>query len=298
MLGEAFVVSMPYANVSGGSKFNAEVEGRLMLYVNEAAPADSRKFANKNATREALKVFIEPNHRIPFRVEPKGVDAYFTRAAISTLIFTNNIDGLPLDEMDRRIAVLINGPQMSAEEIDSYNRWMASPANIGALYRHLKSHAVETRRAVFDPYMAPHFHGRDLMIDAGKTLIDRAWDKAVEKIRTAADLYTMSQVLALTRHMSHKYSNTDFDELVEKHTIVNGHRIGTKNGKNWLVRYGRAEDNRERVYAVSDKTRRRWSNGEPSDIKHQLDLTQKVVDAPNAAFNKGLHIVKKETKEV
>jgi hypothetical protein len=295
VLGEPFVVSMPYANISGGSKFNAEVEGKLLLHVNEAAPPESRRFANKNAAREALKDFVEPNHNVPFRVEPKGVDAFYTRASISTLIFSNNLDGLPLDEADRRFAVIMNGPQMSAAEIEDYRRWMEDPLNIGALYRWLRDSAVETDKTVFDPYMAPRFHGRDLMIDAGKTPIDRAWDDATERLRGASELYTMSQVVAMARSLGRKFSNSDFDDLIEKHTVAHGCRIGVKNGKNWLVRFKPGEakdatvdedakDNRERVYAHSEKSARAWTRCDTNAVRAELFRAQKAVDAPNKAF--------------
>lgn len=292
VLGERFVVSMPYANISGGSKFNAEVEGKLLLYVNEAAPPEGHRYANKNAAREALKVFIEPNHRIPFRVEPKGVDAYYTRAAVSTMIFTNNINGLPLDEADRRIAVMINGPEMQPDESEQFQKWMADPANIGALFRQLRDHKVERDKRVFDPYRSPHFHGRDLMIEATKTPIDRAWEKAVEKLETAADLYCMSQVVALARNIAKKHGSADFDDLVETHTINHGCRVGIKNSTNWLTRFGTADDNRERVYAFSDDAARRWTKAEPHAIKAELVKAQRVVEEPMRAFNKALHLVK------
>lgn len=292
VLGKQFVVSMPYANISGGSKFNAEVEGRLLLYVNEAAPAEGHKYRGRNAAREALKDFIEPNHEIPFRVEPKGVDAYYTQAATSTMVFTNNIDGLPIDEADRRIAVVTNGPQMSVEERDAYRAWLDDPANVGALYRHLRDGKVEMDRSVFDPYMSPHFHGRALMIEAGKSAIDRAWDKAAEKLETAADLYCMSQIVTLARNMARKHNHSDFDDLIESHTISKGYRVGIKNSTNWLTRWGTAEDNRERVYAFSESAARTWTHCHPHEIKAQLDKAQRVVEEPLRAFNKALHLVK------
>jgi hypothetical protein len=293
VLGEKFVVSMPYANISGGSKFNAEVEGRLLLHVNEAASIEAHKWAGRNAAREALKDFVEPNHEVPFRVEPKGVDAYFTRAAVSTLIFSNHISGLPLDDADRRFAVLMNGPQMSAEQIADYRAWMAVPANIGALYRYLRDSAVEQDRSVFNPYMAPMFRGRELMIEAGKTALDHAWEAAVAKLETATELYCMSQVVTLTRFMA-QTRNTDYDDMVKKHTFAQGHRIGVKRPKeqNWKTRYGSGDDNREPVFAFSDEAARKWTKADPREIKQQLDKAQAVIDAPTKAFNKLLHSVK------
>jgi hypothetical protein len=297
VLGERFVVSMPYANISGGSKFNAEVEGKLLLYVNEAAPPEGQRWANKNAAREALKVFIEPNHRIPFRVEPKGVDAYYTRAAVSTMVFTNNINSLPLDEADRRITVLMNGPEMTVRESEQFLAWMAKPKNIGALYRMLRDHKVETDKAVFDPYRsARFFRGRDLMIEAAKTALDRAWDAALEKLATASELYGMHQIVKLTRYIANKHGSSDFDDLVEQHTVNKGCRVGIKNSTNWFTRFeggmnAAAGDNRERVYAFTEDDAKKWTHATPDAIRAQLYKAQAVIDEPMRIFNKALHVV-------
>lgn len=295
LLGDRFVVPLPYAKLSGGSgsRFNAEMADKLLVCINESRDADDRKFAHKNAAREALKDFVEPNHELPFRVEPKNQDAYFTRAAISTLVFSNNIDGLPIGDGDRRMAVVLNGPQMTADEVVRFRGWLGQPENIGALYRALSCQAVESDRNVFDPYMAPEFHGRDLMIEASKTALDRAWDAAVAKIGSASDLYTMAQIIKLTRHYTGGARSNDFDDLVEKHTIINGYRIGTKHSTNWLVTF---QGERQRVYALDDAGRRRYGGVQTSDILKQLVCSQKVVDSPDKLANKLLHLVEKGTE--
>ena len=295
VLGEVFVVPLPYDAVTGNSRFNAEVEGKLLIYVNEARHGDSHKFGPKNAAREALKVFIEPNHRLPFRVEPKGVDAYFTRAAISTMIFANSIKAVPIDDEDRRTAVVINGSQMSVSERDSYQAWMLVPENIGALYRHLRALAVTTDTTEFDPYLAPAFIGRDQMIDANKTSLDRAWALAVEKLRAASDLYAMCQVVDLVVQIT-KSSYPDYRDLVQTHTYEHGYRIGRKRPveQNWRIRYGTGEDNRQAIFAFDDVAAKRWTNAEPHQIKAQLLKAQKAVDAPGRAFNKLLSLVPKD----
>jgi len=287
VLGERFVVGMPYANISGGSKFNAEVIDRLLVYVNEAKPPDGTKYRSKNAAREALKVFVEPNHRIPFRVEPKGVDAYYTRAAVSTLILSNNIDALPIDEADRRFAVVMNGPQMSVEERDEFQAWMARPENIGALYRHLRDFPVEQDRSVFDPYMAPKFRGRDEMIEAGKTPIDRAWEAAAAQLASAAEVYTMDQIVTLARHYG-RARHSDFDDLIEAHTITHGVRIGVKNSTHYLVTY---RGQRERVYTHSEGAWKRWTFADNHKLIKELDQAQKAVEAPLKAFNRSFRSI-------
>jgi Family of unknown function (DUF5906) len=294
LFGKEFVVSIPYAKVSGGSgsRFNSEVENKLIVCINESRDADQRNYAGRSAAREMLKEFIEPNHEIPFRVEPKGMDAYFTLSAATTLIFSNNNDALPLNDADRRSAVMLGGEQMTPREIDDYRAWMAQPTNIGALFRYLRDFAVETDRTVFDPYMAPAFEGRDLMIDAGKTELDIWWEEATERLKVAAELYTMSQVVATVRRISGKQlGNSHFDELIRKHTRVSGFRIGIKHSKNWHIRYGDGEDNKERVYAHSESARKKWTRAGPHEIKAELDKAQKVVGAGEEAFRRGLRAI-------
>jgi len=287
VLGERFVISLPYDNISGGSKFNAEVEGRLLVYVNEARHADANKYGARNATREALKVFIEPNHRIGQRIEPKGVDAYYTRLAISTLIFANSIKAVPIDDQDRRAAVVMNGAQMSVTERDEYQRWILDPANIGALYRALRSRRIEADRSVFDAHMSPHFVGRDLMIDANKSSIDRAWDAAIAALSAGAELYTMGQVVDLAAHLARSRHN-DFDDLIRSHTYEHGHRIGVKRPteKNWRIRYGPGEDNRQPVFAFDEVAAARWTHADLHKVKHELDKAQQIVDKPGRGVGK------------
>ena len=253
----------------------------------------------KTANREALRVFIEPNHRVPQRIEPKGIDAYYTRLSISTLILANSIRAVPIDEHDRRAAVVINGPQMTVAEREEYQfGWMLKAENIGALYRHLRDWPIEKNTAVFDPYMAPSFVGRDMMIDANKSTIDRAWAAAVERLKAGADLYAMSQVVALSQLIA-RSPHADFGDLVRAHTFEHGCRIGVKrpSEQNWRTRYGSGDDNRQPVFAFDEVSARRWTTAEPHQIKRELDKAQKVVDAPGKAFNKALRLVKAEGEE-
>jgi len=292
VLGKRFVISLPYDNITGGSKFNAEVEGKLLVYVNEARHPEGHKFGVKNATREALKVFIEPNHRLEQRIEPKGVDAYYTQLAISTLIFANSIKAVPIDDQDRRAAVVLNGPQMTVQERGEYQSWMLDPANIGALYRALKGHRIEKDASVFDPFMSPHFVGRDMMIDANKSAIDRAWEAAVGRLRDGAELYAMSQVVELAAHIA-KSPHGDFQDLVRSHTFEHGHRIGVKRPHevNWRTRYGAGEDNRQPVFAFDDVSAKRWTHADAYRIKAELDKAQQIVEAPFKARSKILKLV-------
>jgi hypothetical protein len=288
LFGEAFTVTIPYAKISGGSgsRFNAEMADKLMVFVNESRDADDSKFAHRNAAREAFKEFIEPNHASVFRVEAKGRDAYYTRSSASTLIFTNHTDALPISANDRRVAVFTNGAQMTDAEVRRFIAWAGQPANIGAWRRALLAHKVEQDGAVFDPYMSPKTHGRGAMIEAGKTLLDVAWEQAVNKLRLASDLYAMPQIVQMTKHYYSRMSpghRGDLDELIDKHTRITGYRIGLPQSTNWLVRW---RGDKVRVYAHSDAEARRYSTALPHVVKAELDKAQKAAEAPQKAVNK------------
>jgi hypothetical protein len=297
LLGQRYVLSIPYAKITGGegSRFNAELIDALMICINEARDVDERTYRGRNAAKEALKDFIEPNHAIRFRVEPKGEDAYHRGIATSTHIFSNNIDALPADENDRRLAVMLNGKQMTAGEVEVYRRWLNDPANLGALYRFLRDFPITQDKEVFNPFMAPKSRGRALMIEAGLTTLDHAWAEAYGKLRTATDLFTMSQIVQLTRHFMPSQSNMQpgFDDIVRRQTraICGVHRIGIYNSTNWFIYY---RSHREPVFAFEESWREKWTTAEADKIKKQLDKAQRVVDQPMRAFNKALHLVDKD----
>jgi hypothetical protein len=295
LFGEQFVVPLRYDDITASPRFNGEVEDRLIVYVNEARHADSNRYGVKTASREALKVFIEPNHRIPQRIEKKGIDVYFTHLALMTLIFANSIKAVPIDEHDRRTGVVMNGAQMTTQQRDEYQAWMLVPANIGALYRFLRDYAVEKDRKIFDPFMAPMFVGRDMMIEATQSEIDRAWAAAVARLKDAADLYAMSQAVALARsYMSGP--GDDLTGLLRNHTYDKGHRIGVKrpSERNWLTRFGTGKDNRQAVFAHNAEDARVWTSRDSSEILAELEKAQKVIDAPAKAVNKALKLVPRE----
>lgn len=293
LFGERFVTLMPYAKISGGegSRFNAELADKGIVIINESRDAEDTKFSHKAAAREALKVFIEPNHASLFRVEAKGQDAVYMRSAVSTLIFSNNLDALPISENDRRVAVMLNGRQMTQDEVDALLAWMAVPENIGALWRRLKAHAVPLDRAVFNAHMAPHTYARDLMIAAGKTPVDTAREDALEKLVEAADLYTEAQIVAVARALTkHTAQSGEMDERVARETRFKGFRIGVNHSTNWYVRY-RGE--KCKVFAHNEADRIRYSNAAPNVIKAELDRAQGVVEQPSKLRNKLLKGVEK-----
>jgi hypothetical protein len=172
---------------------------------------------------------------------------------------------------------------------------MLVPANIGALYRFLRDYAVEKDRKIFDPFMAPMFVGRDMMIEATQSEIDRAWAAAVARLKDAADLYAMSQAVALARsYMSGP--GDDLTGLLRNHTYDKGHRIGVKrpSERNWLTRFGTGKDNRQAVFAHNAEDARVWTSRDSSEILAELEKAQKVIDAPAKAVNKALKLVPRE----
>jgi hypothetical protein len=301
LFGQKYVAPLPYRQLTGGdgSRFTADYSDRLLVYVNEAKTADDTRYRQRHAASEALKDFIEPNHKIPARIEGKGVDAVYGPLAISTLVFTNNTDGLPIGEGDRRLAVITNGPQMTVAQRDAFLGWMASPANIGAAYRHLRDHVVEKDRGVFDPYMAPAFAGRDVMIDAGKTDIDRAYEAALEILREASQVYTLTQVATATLARLDRHGG-DLDSMVRRHARIKGIRAFEKyDGHNWLVRFGEGKNgnNKEPIFVHTESRRRFWSMAETKDVRRELSLAEHAVARTLAERYPPLRVVEAETTD-
>jgi hypothetical protein len=214
------------------------------------------------------------------------VDAYYTRSAVSTLVFTNHIDGLPIGEGDRRAAVVTNGEQMTVEERQRLRAWKDRPENIGALARLLGRRQVPADHAVFDPYNAPRFRGQLLMIEAGKSSIDLAWDEAARAIWQAADLVTMSQAVKILRH--HMGAAHVDEEVLKRHVSLNAKRIGVPNGRLWQPSYG---GRRERVFAGSVADAKRYTAGSEQAVLKELNTAQKLADEPERVLNKRLGIV-------
>ena len=104
----------------------------------------------------------------------------------------------------------------------------------------------------------------------------------------------MAQIVKLTRHYSGGARSDDFDDLVEKHTIVNGYRIGIKHSTNWLVTFQGGK--RERVYALDDGGRQRYGGVQTSGHFKQLVCSQKVIDCPDKAGKQVADLVEKGTE--
>jgi len=208
---------------------------------------------------------------------------------VSTFIASNNLNVVKLPDSDRRFAVFGNGRQATHDERAEFIRWMDNPANIGALWRHLKAMPTVSDPEVFDPYMAPKTHARGLVVEANKNESELAWDDAVGRISRVSGIYTMTQMMEIARRWpgagAPGQTSFRFDEQVKAHTRHHGHRIGHLQGKNWLVRY---RGLKERVYAVEPAWRDHWTAADPREIKRELDKVQAIVESSNAAFTTGL----------
>lgn len=85
--------------VSGGSKFNSWMRERLMIVVDEIKVDEKRELS------EVLKPFITD---LEIEIQAKGQDQETEDNAANWLFFTNHKDAIPLDDDERRYAIIFS----------------------------------------------------------------------------------------------------------------------------------------------------------------------------------------------
>jgi hypothetical protein len=184
---------------------------------------------------------------------------------------TQHRDVVKLPPTDRRFEVLNCGDKMTADQRDDIRTWMASPENIGGLYRaFLMTPAAPLN--VFDPYgEPPPFAGRLEMIGMAKSRIEDAYEAALDALK-GYPLFSMTQAQRLIGHFG-EYKTGDWASPA-LHTIAkNAYRLrGADEGGR--MRYRKRK---EIVYAATEADRRRWLCADKSMLVAQLDRTEERV---------------------
>jgi hypothetical protein len=269
LLGESYVKPCDFAMFTGSSaaaRFNTMFADALVVLVNEATEEDGHRWHVRRSAYEALKSSVDPNGSAQRRYEAKGQNAYFGPSAMSTIVSTNNLDAVKLPENDRRFCVIANSDEpMTPEQRDELRRWMADPANIGVLYRHLGALPAD---AAFDPYWPPRFAGKRTMVELAQTDIDQAY--ATARV-FAPSLFTMTQILALMEKTG-EYLTSDWAR--QARAMIPRRTFRVRDRDNRIPYRGKLEA----VYAKSKAGERRFAAASPDAIRAELDETQKAVD--------------------
>jgi hypothetical protein len=275
MFGEDYVVPCSFGELTGKSasaRFNARMANALFAVVNEAVAEDGHQQTQRRLAYDALKNAIDPSPTARRRFEPKGIEAYAQRSAMSTIIATQHRDVVKLPHDDRRFEVPTCGRKMTPEERIDIREWMAKPENIGALYRALLA-VPAAPLEVFDPYdNPPPFTGRLMMIGMGETRLEDAYGAAIDALE-GFPLFTMTQVQKLIGCFG-AYASGDWVNMA-RHTVAkNAYRLRERGEPNNRIVYLKR---REIIYARAAEDQKRWHGADTEMIVKTLDRTEKQV---------------------
>jgi hypothetical protein len=281
LFGEDYVVPCTFGELTGTSaaaRFNARLADALFAVVNEAVAEDGHQQTQRRLHYDALKNVVEPSPTQRRRFEAKQQHAYAQRAAMSVIIATQHRDVVKLPPDDRRVEVLTCGRKMTPAERVEIRAWMAVPKNIGALYRALLA-TPAAPLDVFDPFgEPPPFAGRLEMIGMGKSMLEDAYDAAIEALE-GCPLFTMPQAQRLINHLEAHPGGGDSGRI--RYTVAkNAYRLRQRDEPDNRIRYRKR---RELIYARTGPERQRWRTADTALIVKQLERAEeRIVQVINA----------------
>jgi len=120
-------------------RFNGFLDKCLIAVVQEIK---ANTGARKYQTWERMKSLLADTVA---NIQPKGQDSYTANVYANFLMFSNNIDALPLQDVNERRIYAMRGADhpISNWFIDEIMRWKADGLNISALFKYLKSYPVD-----------------------------------------------------------------------------------------------------------------------------------------------------------
>lgn len=268
LFGRHFTVTVDFGSRTGsrsGSEFNEREAHALFIFVNEAVEDDGQKYGRRSTGYDMLKERLDPSGTQLRMFMAKGQMPFWCEPMASSIIASNHGNAVKLPKDDRRVAVVQNPDQkMTVAERDEIRAWMAAPANVAELARHLE--ATAHAPLLFDPYDAPLFQGKLDMIDLARTDIEDAWEQA--KVMLPADLFTMTQALAVVQTLNAAAATSDYAQKVRWHIANNSFRLRERGEPNWRFRYrGKSEV----VYAKTKKARAHFAGCAQELIVKVLD---------------------------
>jgi hypothetical protein len=191
---------------------------------------------------------------------------------MSVLIATNHRDLVKLPRNDRRFSVLTCGSKMTASEREDIRSWMASPENIGALYRALLA-TPAVPLDVFDPFGdPPPFAGRLEMIGMSETRLEDAYGAALDALKEHP-LFTMTQAQKLIGYFG-DYKTGDWTDKARHVVAKNAYRLRERSEPHNRITY-RAR--KEIIYARTKICRQSWRGADTALITKQLDLAEAMI---------------------
>ena len=170
---QQFVTTVPFkifAGMNYQSQYTDWGLNKLFCVVNESSSGrDVSAYQTKHELYEHLKEMCDPRPTERMYVS-KEFSAVTTMTSMSTILFTNNIDCIPLPRDDRRFAVLTNGEPRGEDFWKRVNLWINDDAGIAAFAQML----ADRDTGEYNPYGMPLMtRAKEDMIMFAETSIDR-----------------------------------------------------------------------------------------------------------------------------
>ena len=172
---------------TGQSQYNEWLTSAVLVVCEElllGGDTGSNMNWKRRKLYEATKTMFDPRPR-PVHVVRKGESNYRGYAVASFFLSTNNPNALPLDEGDRRVAVISNTwTKLRDTPLDERLQALRNhegsyrPGFVAAIHEELRSLSVD-RRALVE---APHFAGRAAMMSSNRGDLDDILDDAMSKV--------------------------------------------------------------------------------------------------------------------
>lgn len=178
-------------------QYDDPLESALYVICNETSSLMSR-YNDKEGAYESLKRLLDPKAQtMTLNIKKGGMKVQ--KVCASFLFCTNNSDGLPLADDQRRFFVTETGPMLSPMAAKKLVRWMAEPKNLGALWRDLMARVIDR-----DMFRAPDSKAKKDMAEASRSDIDDLVDDFCEAVVSFGGAYMVAQAKNYAARMGHQ----------------------------------------------------------------------------------------------
>jgi hypothetical protein len=276
LLGEEYYQEVGFDELTGRSSAArwtaAAIADKLLIMVHEAAGDDEgQRLSVRTAGYERLKLILDPDAEALRTREAKGEMPYQARSATSCIILTNHANPIRFPSGgERRIAVVRNGDvRMTRPQRDVVRTWARDPANIGALWRELRSMKIA---AAFDPQEPPMSAAKLEMVELSKTDLDVAWENARDEIK--GRLFTFAQAIELMRIHGELQRHGDWEYVARRQMPTWAHWLRESAKASRVFYQGRQHV----VYTLIAGDRKRFAEAGVDVIKAELDKTDKAIE--------------------
>ena len=190
-LGQKHVRNISSTELMGGQgqgQYNEWIANALLVLCEEVMAGDDAGGAmawKRREVYERLKQLVDPRQRV-MEIRRKNLSNYSAEIFASILMATNHMNALPLDETDRRIAVLVQ-PNLKFDDVPELVR-LINPLRVSGRYvpwfgaglcEHLRGVAVDTSALRIAPELG---EGRALMRASNLSDLDHIMSEVLDDI--------------------------------------------------------------------------------------------------------------------